>query len=214
MARVFFAAFPESVRHYTGCSSGQAAQPDLPRWDGPRRLMAAQFNLCLQAEPRSCFVAETAGQPGLGGYIIAPARLSAIVRQGLHPRQLWRVGLPLMAGRFHLPPRALGLWLRNNWHGWRELRRDRPQLACEARILSVAVDPRWQGQGLGRALCVTGLDYLRAQGVDRVRLEVRPQNTAAQQVYRSLGFEPRGHTRDSQGPWDIMLLELASTVPG
>jgi ribosomal protein S18 acetylase RimI-like enzyme len=206
-AEVFFAAFPESVRHYTGCSAEEAAQPELPRWHGPRRLMAALFGVCLHAEAGCMFVAEDPSQPGLAGYIITPARLSGIVRQFLHPRQFLRISLPLLADRYQLPPHAIGVSLRNTWHSWRELRRDKPELACEARILSVAVHPRSHGQGLGQALCRAGLAYLRGQGATCVRLEVRPQNAPAHHLYTKLGFTLRGQTSDSQGLWDIMLLK-------
>jgi ribosomal-protein-alanine N-acetyltransferase len=59
---------------------------------------------------------------------------------------------------------------------------------CRAHLLLLAVDPRLRRGGLGRAL----FDYLhvmaRRGGIDRIQLEVRVSNPAAQQFYEALGF--------------------------
>jgi len=55
-----------------------------------------------------------------------------------------------------------------------------------------------------------GLAYLAACGAPRVRLEVRPDNTAALRLYERLGFATVGRTRDSQGEWLIMIREAAA----
>ena len=55
-------------------------------------------------------------------------------------------------------------------------------------VYVVAVSPDHQGEGLGRAVTVLGLDHLRAQGLARVVLYVDEENTAAVRTYRGLGF--------------------------
>ena len=52
----------------------------------------------------------------------------------------------------------------------------------------VGVHPREQGTGLGRALTLAGLAYLRAQEIPEVMLYVDGDNTAAIRLYESLGF--------------------------
>ncbi len=55
-------------------------------------------------------------------------------------------------------------------------------------VYVVGVDPGAQGGGLGRALVVAGLRYLRARGLPEVMLYVEADNAAAIRLYTSLGF--------------------------
>ena len=61
-------------------------------------------------------------------------------------------------------------------------------------VYVVGVDPRWQGKKLGYSLTVLGLDYLAraeyAPGhlLEKIVLYVDADNTAAVNLYRSLGF--------------------------
>lgn len=56
-------------------------------------------------------------------------------------------------------------------------------------VYVVGVDPAAQGSGLGTALTIAGLDYLREQGLPKVILYVEGDNPAAIAVYRKLGFD-------------------------
>lgn len=62
-------------------------------------------------------------------------------------------------------------------------------------VYVVAVDPAYQGKGLGRPVTLLGLEYLRDQGVDDVILYVDGDNPAALKVYRGLGFTTRSVDR-------------------
>ncbi|WP_426562995.1 ribosomal protein S18-alanine N-acetyltransferase [Angustibacter sp. McL0619] len=86
-----------------------------------------------------------------------------------------------------------------------------------ADLMTVAVSPDRQGQGLGRFLVQQLVTLARARGAGRMMLEVRADNVAAQRVYSSVGFERiavrRGYYRTPQGPADawVMQLRIAST---
>ena len=55
-------------------------------------------------------------------------------------------------------------------------------------IYITAVDPDYAGSGLGRALTITALNYLKYQGLNNAMLYVDFDNTRALKLYNSLGF--------------------------
>jgi ribosomal protein S18 acetylase RimI-like enzyme len=58
-------------------------------------------------------------------------------------------------------------------------------------IYGLAVDPAYQGQGIGRDVLNRVCRQLRAEGADQVTLEVAVENERALDLYLSVGFEPQ-----------------------
>lgn len=69
---------------------------------------------------------------------------------------------------------------------WTKVHRDTEPPIGE--IYVVAVDPSVQQSGLGRALVLTGLDWLSRQGLAMAMLYVDAHNEPATRLYESLGF--------------------------
>lgn len=91
--------------------------------------------------------------------------------------------------------------------------------AGECHILNLCVAPALRRRGMGRALLVALLDRARRAGMEQAFLEVRPSNTGALALYRSLGFEPvgvrRGYYQAEAGREDAIVLRLdLARLPG
>ncbi|MEO8029355.1 MAG: ribosomal protein S18-alanine N-acetyltransferase [Gemmatimonadota bacterium] len=62
----------------------------------------------------------------------------------------------------------------------------------ECEILNLAVLPEARRKGIGRRILERALAEIRAGGVTRIYLEVRPSNQPAQSLYADFGFRPLG----------------------
>lgn len=193
MAVVYVAAFPESIEHFFGRRAPTAAMADL-------------LAIPLAAEPNSVFVAEV--DQRIAGYCLAPAHFSRIARTALRCTFVWRYVWRWLTGQYGLGLRPLRMLALDKLRGHRERRHDRHH--SEAHILSIAVHPEFQRLGLGRALLERGLAYLDSTVADPIRLEVRPGNAPALNLYEKYGFRTVGRTSDSQGDWVIMLRSTGS----
>jgi ribosomal protein S18 acetylase RimI-like enzyme len=56
-------------------------------------------------------------------------------------------------------------------------------------VYYVAVDPDIQGRDFGRTIMAASEDWLRGQGVAKVMLMVRPDNTKVRTFYDKLGYD-------------------------
>ncbi len=77
---------------------------------------------------------------------------------------------------------GLGYWRRYN----------RPTHRPNADIEKVAVDPRYQGRGLGRQLISQLISNAVSAEIEVLTLDFRGDNERAAQLYRSLGFTEYG----------------------
>lgn len=66
----------------------------------------------------------------------------------------------------------------------------------ESHILNICVDPKLQGQGIGRRLLRELLSIAKSREADTAFLEVRPSNLQALSLYFSEGFNEIGNRRD------------------
>ena len=55
-------------------------------------------------------------------------------------------------------------------------------------VYYVATDPGHRGRGHGRAIMQAAEDWLRATGIEKLQLLVRPDNTGVKDFYQSLGY--------------------------
>ncbi len=55
-------------------------------------------------------------------------------------------------------------------------------------VSMTGVHPSYRGNGLGTAVVVSGMRYLKEQGVKAVKLEVDSENTPARELYLKLGY--------------------------
>jgi RimJ/RimL family protein N-acetyltransferase len=78
--------------------------------------------------------------------------------------------------------------------------------------LSITVEHDLRGQGLGRALVETAVDWARAVRLGKLTLGVFPENTRAIALYRSVGFVEEGtlrrHLRIGASQRDLLLMAL------
>lgn len=90
------------------------------------------------------------------------------------------------------------------------------EVADEAHVHDLAVDPAWRRRGLGRALIVAALAEADARGARRAFLDVRAGNEAARGLYASLGFRESGRRSGyyREPTEDAVLLEAALPLSG
>jgi len=79
-----------------------------------------------------------------------------------------------------------------------------PTPKTQAEIVSIAVNPECQGQGVGTLLFSSVLDNLKHQSIG---LNVRRDNPAARRLYAKVGFQDYGSFRDLSGEWLMLARE-------
>lgn len=65
----------------------------------------------------------------------------------------------------------------------------------EAELIRIGVHPQRRNEGLARVMLLEAQSALEQRGVSAFYLEVRDSNSAAQQLYRSCGWQKSGRRR-------------------
>jgi diamine N-acetyltransferase len=66
-------------------------------------------------------------------------------------------------------------------------------------VIRLMIDAQHQGQGYGRAAMHEVLVRIRQQPeCKEIRISYEPENTIAEQLYRSMGFEPTGEIEEGE----------------
>ena len=86
----------------------------------------------------------------------------------------------------------------------------------EGHITNIAIKPNYRGQHWGEFLMRSVMDKMVEQGMERMTLEVRVSNSAAQSLYKRLGFATagvrKGYYADTGEDAMIMWAELGMEV--
>ena len=136
------------------------------------------------------------------------AALAAIHQAAFPPAEVW--GADAMALQLALP----GAFGRIHPAGGMVLAR---VAADEADILTIAVAPHAQRQGLGRTLLIAAMHEAIRRGAATMFLEVAIHNEAAMRLYVSCGFQQVGRRRGyypGGGDALVMRAELRPSHPG
>ena len=92
------------------------------------------------------------------------------------------------------------------------------QVLDDAELLDIGVAPACRRQGLGQRLLDAVMAAARAQGAQRLLLEVRAGNRAAQALYQHAGFRLSGRRKGyypaADGREDACLMDVGLTQAG
>jgi [ribosomal protein S18]-alanine N-acetyltransferase len=192
VAGLFLESFEDTIVHFFegGSPSGNALQ-DF-------------FSFLLKEEPESFWVAvqEEEDDERLVGYIVVVSHLPLLWRRAVLGGYVLKWAKRWMRGEYGVNFKNTCRALKNKFAFWTHSR-SFPRYSSQ--ILSLAVTNKCRGQGLSRQLLDKGMLYLKKLGKIKIKLEVRPWNKAALQLYQSYGFIPVGVTMDSQGEWLVMV---------
>ena len=174
-----------------------------------RRIERAAYG---GANPRTAFHREL--RNGLTQYLVAEvaevaevderdANATLASRGGLPARLLGPLGARLGLGdRYGSLCGFAGVWFT---HG-------------QLHLVTIAVAPEHQGQGIAQALLLASCDLAVAAGLDSVALEVRPSNARAIALYERFGFRHHGRLHryyaDNDEDALVMLLDGLATAEG
>lgn len=87
----------------------------------------------------------------------------------------------------------------------------------EAHVTNIAVDPALHGQKIGTRLLLNLITEAIARGAQRISLEVRVSNGAAQRMYEKFGFESAGvrkgyYIETNEDALVMVIEDLTSTI--
>lgn len=196
IADIFVSAFPETVSVFYKASS-----PTGPYPAGLYTALKDIFNFYIKKEPGGAFAARVEGK--IIGYVLAPLDAGKLKHKFISSKEVFSVLKNFMTGKYNLKFSSLLRIFIDKiafiFHG----AKTGPDIP--ARILSVAVNPSFQGKGIGKKLTEIGIESLKKRGADKIRLEVRPDNKPAVAVYEKLGFKKVNEYKDTRGVWLVMV---------
>lgn len=186
IAKLYSVAFPESVELFFGKRTPEKLLD----------LLELTFSLVLQWGTESLLVKDDAGS--IRGYCLYSTKEEPSAKRSYRKALaiLGKMALQISLGE-------LTRLLHNQVLMTTSVRYTRASAAKKvtARIVSIAIDPDFQGQGLGTLLFSSVLRDLQDQSIG---LNVRANNAAALRLYQSAGFQPLGTTKDLLGEWLVL----------
>lgn len=189
VAEVFLKAFERSIRFFT------------PVTCGIKRAFFDFFSLLISTFREGVMVAEEENK--IVGYIVMADNVRRLWKEAVLSGFIFKVIVKYFKGEYGINLKdALRIVFNKVFFLKFEV-----ITSPSAQLLSIGVMPEHHGRGIGRALLEKGMEYIRKKGIKRVKLEVRPENSSAVNLYKSFGFKVRGRTRDLQGEWLIMVWE-------
>jgi ribosomal protein S18 acetylase RimI-like enzyme len=164
----------------------------------------------LAAEPEGFLIWESEGC--VGGYLLVTRSLGRLVRRVLLSGYVLRMCAHLLRGMYgiakpHVLARALRECVAFGLHSGHY------RTSGDAQIVSIAVREGTRGAGVGRELMRAGFAYLESARVREVRLEVQPDNPAAQRLYERIGFATVGEVPSPLGRAIVMTCPVPPRTP-
>ncbi|MCL4498653.1 MAG: GNAT family N-acetyltransferase [Chloroflexi bacterium] len=188
VAAIYRRAFPDSIDYIFGKAPKDQALIDV-------------YRFLLDQYPEYFLVEEENGR--LAGYIVAPPDVSTIVGRAIFRGYVLRWSWRWLLGRYGFGLKPVWTLLANKWALF--LSKDKASESADARVFSIAVDPDYQGRGIGSKLTKAALELLKKADVGKVMLEVREGNAPAMHIYQKYGFEEVGRFTDKGGVWIQMI---------
>jgi RimJ/RimL family protein N-acetyltransferase len=81
--------------------------------------------------------------------------------------------------------------------GWADIFPAWAHAVAHTGTLGMGLLPAWRGQGLGRQLLLACIAKARAQGITRITLQSRADNTVAIRLYEAVGFQHEARLRNA-----------------
>lgn len=196
IARIQRMAFTEMIGHYFGTESGSEKKI--------QSVTDKLFLLLVKAMKDEIFIAEIDGK--IVGNIIVPFDIRKTSRTFPSYRVFWIALARALLAMTSVSGESRKAILSDRGK-IRRLQNPEQGRKLHSRIFNIAVDPNYQGQGIGYALLQKGLRYLFVErGTSGVTLNVFAQNKHAIELYARFGFTQKDRFVNSMGEWIVMEL--------
>ncbi|MCD6217482.1 GNAT family N-acetyltransferase [bacterium] len=196
IARIQRLAFTEMIGHYFGTDSITKKKT--------ASVIEKLFLLLIKAMKDEIFIAEVDGK--IIGNIIVPYDIRKSSRKFPSYRVFW-IALVRVLLAMRSVPHENRIALLSDKGTIRRLGKSEIKRQIHSRIYNIAVDPAFQGEGIGYVLMQKGLRYLfNERGANAVTLNVMARNQNAIALYHKFGFVQKERFVNSMGEWIVMVL--------